>query len=96
MFSTLCFNFPGVIKLTPNVALKGIATQSSTHVNPAYTWSPFVASHTIDGNFYTDLLSNSGTCSHTKSDAPVWWQVDLLQVYEITKVAITGRKMDSK
>ena len=73
------------------MALRGIARQSETHAN---TWdnSPFIASYANDGNFDTSLTETTGACSFTEPTAPVWWQVDLLKVYEITKVAITGRK----
>ena len=53
---------------------------------------PFIASHANDGNFDTSLTETSGACSYTEPTPPVWWQVDLLETYEITKVAITGRK----
>ena len=84
--------FLAVVRLTPNVALKGTATQSATHVN---TWdtSPFIASYANDGNFETSMTETSGACSFAeRNKPPVWWQVDLLNVYEITKVAITGRQ----
>ena len=74
------------------MALQGTATQSETHVYPSYYGSPFVVSHDNDGNFDTSVIASSGECSITETTPPVWWQVDLLEVYEITKVAITGRK----
>ena len=86
----------GVVRLIPNVALNGIATQSETHVNTDYAGSPFLASYAIDGNFETVVIPSRGACSITELTPPVWWQVDLLEVYEITKVAITTRKEDSK
>ena len=86
------FHYSGAVRLTPNVALRGTATQSETHINTAWAPSPFVASYANDGNFDTSLTTTSGACSYTEPTPPVWWQVDLLKVYEITKVAITGRK----
>ena len=69
--------FLGVVRLAPNVALRGTATQSTT---PS---SNYAANKAIDGNFGTSY------CSQTDSSKPVWWQVDLLEVQEITKVATT-------
>ena len=76
--------------------MRGTATQSSVYTDRSYAGSPFVASHAIDGNFDTNVTQTSGACSHTENNPPVWWQVDLLEVYEITKVAITGRVQDGK
>ena len=80
------------VRLTPNVALRGIATQSHTHIDTAWAASPFVASYANDGNLETTLTTTSGACSFAAMIPPVWWQVDLLKVYEITKVAVTGRE----
>ena len=69
--------FAGVVRLAPNVAFKGTATQS---------YNSNAASRVIDGNF-------EGSCSYTSNNQQGWWQVDLLEVYMITKVAMTaGRK----
>ena len=81
----------GAVRLTPNVALRGVATQSETHANTDFAASPFIASYANDGNFDTSMTTTRGACSLTETTSPVWWQVDLLEVYEITKVAITGR-----
>ena len=78
------------------MALGGTATQSETVVNPLYFGSPFVASHANDGNFDAGVTTSSGECSITVDTPPVWRQVDLLEVYEITKVAINGKKEGSK
>ena len=90
------FHLQDIVRLTPNIAVRGTATQSSTNVNTGFVASPFVASHAIDGDFDTSMTETSGACSHTENSPPVWWQVDLLEVYEITKVAITGRVQDGK
>ena len=74
------------------MALRGTATQSSTHINTDFVGSPFEASSAIDENFDTSMIHTSGACSHTERSPPVWWQVELEEVYEITKVAITQRK----
>ena len=81
-------NIPGVMRLTNNVALGGTATQSSD--DTGYDSSP-LASLSIDGNFDTSLTTTNVVCSKTGNTPPVWWQVDLHKVYEINKVAITGR-----
>ena len=84
--------FKDIIRLTPNVAVTGSATQSSTApVNTDLPGSPFVASYAIDGIFDTSFSQAGGGCSSTDITTTAWWQVDLLKVYEITKVAITGR-----
>ena len=44
------------------------------------------ASYANDGNF--DIAE---PCSHTGGEQ-VWWQVDLLELYLITKVAITNNE----
>ena len=69
--------FLEVVRLAPNVASGGTATQSSDTGNR-------VASLVIDGNF------DYGLCARTKDDAPVWWQVDLLEIYLVPKVAINS------
>ena len=86
------FYLLGIIQLTPNVALRGTATQSTDYVQSNYLASPFVASHANVGNLETSMVPSRGACSLTRDTPPVWWQVDLLNVYVITKVAITGRE----
>ncbi|XP_053335742.1 fucolectin-like [Clarias gariepinus] len=65
-----------------NLALKGIATQSSTY-------STYSANLAIDGN--TESIFGSGSCVHTREDYDPWWSVDLLAVYDIGTVVITNR-----
>ncbi|XP_047672313.1 fucolectin-like [Tachysurus fulvidraco] len=65
-----------------NVALKGIATQSSLF---DYNYASFA----IDGNRASDLSASS--CSHTNPKNSPWWSVDLLVVYYISNVTITNR-----
>ena len=75
MTITLCSicHIPGAVRLTPNVAYGKQATQNS-NVN--------AASMAIDGNVRS--------CARIPgTPPPIWWQVDLLEVYEITNVAIT-------
>ena len=69
----LYFHIPGAVRLTPNVAYRKQATQSL---------NTHLATNAIDGQ--------AGTCARIPaSSLPIWWQVDLLEVYEITKVRIT-------
>ena len=63
------------------MALDGIATQSSDV-------DAHVASRAIDGNFVNFALSGS--------TPPSRWQVELLEMYEIIRVAITGRQITSR
>ncbi|KAF4071919.1 hypothetical protein AMELA_G00268380 [Ameiurus melas] len=66
-----------------NVALGGIATQSSLYMNS------YFANFAIDGNRESNPYLQS--CSHTNYDYNPWWRVDLLSVYDISKVTITNR-----
>ncbi|XP_017316998.1 fucolectin-like [Ictalurus punctatus] len=66
-----------------NVALGGIATQSSVYLNS------FPASFAIDGNRASIL--NSYSCTHTNCDYNPWWRVDLLAVYDIKYVIVMNR-----
>ena len=86
--------FLGAVRLTPDVAVRGTATQSVTHLNTGYAASPFVARYANDGDLGTGMnpTATSGLCAIAEAIVPVWWQVDLLKMYEITKVAITGRQ----
>ncbi|XP_060720309.1 fucolectin-like [Tachysurus vachellii] len=65
-----------------NLALRGIATQSSTN-------GPYSAPRAIDGNRASNIYSAS--CTHTYTETDPWWRVDLLAEYEIAKVIITNR-----
>ena len=80
----------GVKLLTPNVALNGEATQSSSSKHDEFN-DPDYAHYAIDGNFSTDLLGSGARCAVTNWGAGAWWQVDLKYEFEITKVAITTR-----
>ncbi|XP_053533544.1 fucolectin-like [Ictalurus punctatus] len=66
-----------------DVALGGIATQSSVYSNY------YQAYFAIDGNRASYF--NSHSCSCTNSDYNPWWRVDLLAVYDISNVIITNR-----
>ena len=84
----ISFPFPGEL-LTPNVALRGNATQSTTYTEAGWAASPFVASYANDGSTEAGMTRTNMACSRTSNIPPVWWQVDLQKVYDITKVAIT-------
>ncbi|XP_031681594.1 uncharacterized protein LOC109883916 isoform X2 [Oncorhynchus kisutch] len=68
------------LKIKGNVALNGVATQSSLYNNR-------YASDAIDGKRNTHY----GSCTHTQKDRNPWWRVDLLNVYRITDVTLTNR-----
>jgi len=66
-----------------NVALRGIATQSST----GFGGFPERAIDGITSGFWAD-----GSISHTADDDPTpWWQVKLDQTYTIDRIVIWGR-----
>ncbi|XP_058240219.1 fucolectin-like [Hemibagrus wyckioides] len=65
-----------------NVALGGIATQSSVHAS-------CTGSFAIDGNRESNAIFYP--CAHTNADYNPWWRVDLLAVYDISNVIITNR-----
>uniref|UniRef100_A0A4W5LMG2 Fucolectin tachylectin-4 pentraxin-1 domain-containing protein n=1 Tax=Hucho hucho TaxID=62062 RepID=A0A4W5LMG2_9TELE len=65
-----------------NVALKGVATQSSLYGDGQ-------AHNAIDGNRESNYHKRS--CTHTEQDTNPWWRVDLLDVYRVTAVTITNR-----
>ncbi|XP_074480635.1 uncharacterized protein LOC141761203 [Sebastes fasciatus] len=72
-----------VFPTSPNVALKGIATQSSTR------YSFVAASRAIDGrqnSFYHD-----GSCTHSATEANPWWRVDLRRTHIVSSVKVTNR-----
>jgi hypothetical protein len=69
-----------------NLALGGIATQSSTT-----SWDdsgPAVASRAIDGNTDGNFYNHSVT--HTNYEK-AWWQVDLQNTYKISDIVIWNR-----
>ena len=81
----------GVELLTPNVALNGEATQSSNLKHFRFI-DPDVANYAIDGKFDTDVDDLNARCALTHKETGPWWQVDLKDEYEISKVAATTRK----
>uniref|UniRef100_L7MUH6 X-epilectin n=1 Tax=Xenopus tropicalis TaxID=8364 RepID=L7MUH6_XENTR len=66
-----------------NVALLGVATQSSNYR------SEYGASNANDGNKNANMMK--GSCSLTGSDNPAWWQLDLKKPYSVEKVVIVNR-----
>ncbi|XP_064881057.1 fucolectin-like, partial [Oncorhynchus nerka] len=65
-----------------NVALKGVATQSSLYGDGQ-------ANNAIDGNRESDY--HKGSCSCTLFNTNPWWRVDLLDLFRVTAVSITNR-----
>ena len=79
--------------LSPNVALNGTATQITDFYHASWFSDPDYAFYAIDGNFSTDILHAGARCAvtlHNKMGA--WWQVDLMNIYRVEKVALTTRK----
>jgi hypothetical protein len=68
-----------------NVALKGVASQSSLNGYGN-------AHNAIDGNRESDYYK--GSCTHTAKETKPWWRVDLLDVTRVTAVSITNRGDD--
>ncbi|KAK6320842.1 hypothetical protein J4Q44_G00078180 [Coregonus suidteri] len=67
-------------KIKVNLALNGVAAQSSLYENHE-------AYEAIDGKKST----HHGSCTHTQKDSNPWWRVDLLDVYRVTAVTLTNR-----
>ncbi|KAG8536785.1 hypothetical protein GDO81_025681, partial [Engystomops pustulosus] len=70
----------------PNVALTGIATQSSTH---SYFGS---ARNANDGSLAANYLRSQ--CSYTKNESDPWWMVNLKVPYKVMSVAVTNRVLE--
>ncbi|XP_066518450.1 fucolectin-1-like [Hoplias malabaricus] len=73
----------GAISLQSNVALRKIATQSSS------SYPTFLAPFATDGNRNSNIHAMS--CSYTDYYFKPWWRVDLLIEYQISSVVITNR-----
>uniref|UniRef100_A0A8C7Q1C4 Fucolectin tachylectin-4 pentraxin-1 domain-containing protein n=1 Tax=Oncorhynchus mykiss TaxID=8022 RepID=A0A8C7Q1C4_ONCMY len=71
-------------QLTYNVALRGVAAQSSL-----FNWE-YSPSKLIDGNRNSNY-NYGGSCSSTVFNTNPWWRVDLLDLYRVTAVTITNR-----
>jgi len=74
-----------------NVALTGMATQSSTATFGSVTGH---ASNAIDGNITTEWDYGSdvnNSITHTNCESGAWWQVGLDQVYLIKKLVLWNR-----
>ncbi|KAG7270003.1 hypothetical protein CRUP_027961, partial [Coryphaenoides rupestris] len=74
-----------------NVATKGTAWQSSTHIrsgpNP---WSG-PAHKAIDGNSDSD-----SSCILTNKQFGPWWRLQLPDVYKVAEIEVTNRKIDAQ
>ncbi|XP_043938189.1 uncharacterized protein LOC122810685 [Protopterus annectens] len=71
------------VPLVENLALNGIALQSST-------WPGGSPQRAIDGNIDSNFFH--GSCSSTDYDFGPWWMVDLQSTFEIHSVEITNRR----
>ncbi|TSY83965.1 Fucolectin-4 [Bagarius yarrelli] len=80
-FLTLCE--VEVYGVPVNLALNGVARQSSTHL------SIYSASIAIDGNKGNNITFVS--CTHTNLEFNPWWELDLLKEFDIGTVIITNR-----
>ncbi|XP_072276502.1 uncharacterized protein [Pyxicephalus adspersus] len=74
------------VQPAPNVALRGIPTQSSTN---SYYGS---ARNANDGSLANNYLRSQ--CSYTKMDDGPWWMVDLKKPHKIMSVAVTNRVLE--
>ncbi|XP_068109255.1 uncharacterized protein [Hyperolius riggenbachi] len=70
----------------PNVALRGISTQSSTY---SYYGN---ARNAHDGSLANNYLRSQ--CSYTEKDHEPWWMVDLKIPHKVMSVAITNRILE--
>ncbi|KAG7469844.1 hypothetical protein MATL_G00133160 [Megalops atlanticus] len=79
----LTSQFPHTVSPDENVALRGIAAQSSQfdHLTQAM--------NAIDG--LRNAEYSSGSCTHTKLQTDPWWRVDLRRKYRVNSVNITNR-----
>ena len=65
-----------------NVALKGVAKQSSTYMGAA-------AARAIDGK--TDGEYDKGSVAHTESQDNPWWEVDLKEARALERIVVWNR-----
>uniref|UniRef100_A0A8C6TQN6 Si:ch211-215k15.4 n=1 Tax=Neogobius melanostomus TaxID=47308 RepID=A0A8C6TQN6_9GOBI len=73
------------VRVYPNVALRGKATQSYRYLHILGA-----ASNAIDGNRESNY--HAGSCTHTIiTQTNPWWRVDLLEHYIVTSITITNR-----
>jgi NedA-like, galactose-binding domain/PEP-CTERM motif len=91
ILATALFFYPIGIACADNLALNGIATQSSTGYNDAAGFAN--ADRAVDGN--TDGYFYDKSVSTTLNSSPEWWQVDLQDTYAIDSIVIWNRTDDS-
>ncbi len=70
-----------------NLALGGVASQSSTYLNSAI----YNASNAIDGSVNGNLVGNASVISHTGLDRNSWWELDLGRIVDIDSVVVWNR-----
>ena len=71
-----------VLELWENLAIEGIATQSSNYENST-------AQQANDGN--PDPNYHHGSCSHTRYETDPWWRVTFKRVVLVKEVIIVNR-----
>ena len=72
--------------------LNGTATQITDFRHGQFP-DPDYAFYAIDGNFSTDIQDAGARCAITLNNMMgAWWQVDLMNIYRVEKVALTTRK----
>ena len=80
--------------LSPNLAVNGTATQISDYHHERFS-DPDYAFYAVNGDFATKILESGARCAITLNMAAgAWWQVDLMMIHWIRKVAITTRHVD--
>jgi len=69
-----------------NLALTGVASQSSTFAGFAFLAADRAADGNRDGDF------EAGSLTHTELNAQPWWEIDLGAVYDLSEVRIFNRE----
>jgi len=74
-----------------SLAIENVALGKPTSQSGTLGWSSgaYLASRAVDGN--TDGKMHSGSCTHTLQSQPVWWEVDLQDIYRVDTVKIFNR-----
>ena len=79
------------VSINPNVALSGIASQSSTHIWISEDADFFAAYRAIDDIIYSPDYTNF---NHTSYTYRPWWEVNLLEEYIIDEIVIWNCNVD--
>ena len=78
MYLFIILFFISIFKFSDVFLSPNVALRRKAEQNPESNY----ASRPIDGYF--------SSCSSTKNTESLWWQVDLLEVFGITKAAVTS------